>query len=113
MNKLLLSVILSSIACATPLLLVAEQEISPSLASAPTPPLTQAIVVAEIALRIRTLPEEWGGTELSTIPKGGTFTVYTCMDVDGTEWAFGGHTDGAGTNWVGYVAARYLDGGCE
>jgi hypothetical protein len=65
-------------------------------------------VMADVALRVRDMPEEWGGSELTTIPRGDFFRVYACMDVQGTAWAFGSYTDSHGKHWVGYAAARYL-----
>lgn len=69
-------------------------------------------VISPNGLRLRDLPDSLGSTELTIIPKGGVFEPYYCIEVRGTEWSFGVWRDPEGTNWIGYVAARYLDGGC-
>lgn len=70
-------------------------------------------VTAELALRLRDLPENQGGYELTTMPNGSVFTVSYCRDFGGTLWAYGSYVDGSGKNWIGFTAARYLSGGCE
>lgn len=76
-------------------------------------PVETYFVESTNGLRLRDFPDTLGSEELTIIPFGEVFHPYYCQDIKGTVWAFGVYTDKEGTNWLGYVAARYLSGGCE
>lgn len=71
-----------------------------------------SVVIADSGLRLRDKPDQTGSQELTIIPFGAEFQPYYCIEVQGTDWAFGVYRNEQ-TNYLGYVAARYLEGGCE
>lgn len=74
---------------------------------------TSSSVTAEKALNLRELPEEQSGAVLTVMPNDSEFTIYYCKTIAETVWAFGSYKDNDGKIWLGYTAARYLDGGCD
>lgn len=72
-----------------------------------------ASVVSPNGLRLRSLPDALGSQELTIMPMGSKFDPLYCIDARGTEWAFGVYTDKDGMAWLGYAAARYLQGACD
>lgn len=112
----LVFIILSTIACTIqmyPEVVVENKEIQIHEVSTINPSTTMSEVIAEKSLRLRDLPEELGGKELTIMSSGSKMRILYCQVVERTKWAFGYYTDDSGKNWVGWASAKYLKDACK
>lgn len=107
MRRLFLIFAMTALACSQPVSNLGSK----AYLEAPDLP-AQAVVISANGLRLRDLPDTLGSQELIIIPAGSEFEIYYCIEVRGTDWAFGVYTNPENVHFLGYVASRYLSNPC-